>query len=245
MSYIYPDLSSVMLEAGNYANDSIDFTADYSGWEDKSGKHGRIVRGRAIQLWLVEFCKVNGINHIKDISSAEVPDEMDLAICGKPVDCKASVLKGVCQVTTNISNQSGKMLYFFFETDKELSYIKPLGAVSKNKFKDAAILVKKGDKIPGTDIIQKFGSGSYFIATDFLYPFESAIDCLCKNKRNISREDRYKMMMQASFICQGKVSINDSPEWKHQYINEYIRQVYENQQENKEWYESYDSYKTA
>jgi hypothetical protein len=180
MKYKLPFNSALLCEAKLYAIESIEHTLNYKGWEDGHEKLIRITVGKCCQLWLSEFCRLNGIHHKKDDSSPYLPDNMDLEICGYKVDCKASYIPELCcQVTENI-HKSNIDFYSFFLTDKKLSYISPLGMISKEDYLKDAIKVIKGDKIPGTNYIQRFDY-SYFLNQKFLQGTIKVITNLMEN----------------------------------------------------------------
>lgn len=174
--YKLPITTTVISEAKLYAMESIKHTVDYKGWGDCHQKLCRITIGNFCQLWLAEFCKINGIPHVKDNSSPYEPDKCDLTINGHAIDCKSSVVSSLpMQVSPHCEKQENIDFYAFFSTDKEMNFIEPLGFISRLKFMKEAMVVNVGDTIPGTNLVQRFDK-SYFINKENLYGFFNGVD---------------------------------------------------------------------
>lgn len=172
MNVCYPVSTSLITEARLYANDSIQHTMDYHGWSDQHQKQERITYGKFGQLWVAEFCKLNGIDHKKDRSSPKVADDLDLLIRGRKIDVKTTVSNSfVGQVSPGVIDKECDD-YCFLITDKQCSYVKPIGFVSKGDYIEHANCVEEGDIMPGTSVRQRF-SRSYFLPADsiVLQPF--------------------------------------------------------------------------
>lgn len=167
----YPMTTNLLTEARLYATDSIQHTMDYEGWKDQHQKRERIVYGNFGQLWVAEFCRLNGIPYQKDRSSPERPDDFDLIAHGFKIDVKTSVCKDlVGQVSPGVINKP--VDYFcFMLTDKLCTYIAPYGLIAADDYRRIAVEVKQGEIIPGTTRSQRF-SKSYFLPPDAeLMPF--------------------------------------------------------------------------
>ncbi len=175
--YKFPTSTSYLSEARLYALDSINHTYDYDGFENgcENKKLSRITVGNCCQLWLAEFCSLNEIDHKKDISSPYKADRQDLYIKGYSIDCKASIRSDLdLQVSPHILKQDNIDYYFFCETDNKLSFIKPLGFISRTDYMDKSTKVKRGDKLPGSNLTQFFDE-SYFLHASELIGFEDGI----------------------------------------------------------------------
>ncbi len=182
MNVRYPVSTAVINEARLYAQDSIQHTMDYKGWEDQHVKMERITYGKFAQLWVCEFCKLNGIPYKKDQSSPKEADDVDLFIYDKKIDVKSSISDNMIgQVSPGVINKECDE-YCFIVTNKQCEFVMPVGFVSHRDYKDNAVFVKKGEQIPGTNQIQRFGYGSYFLPKNSLVlrPFVQTLmkDCL-------------------------------------------------------------------
>ena len=167
----FPMSTKVLTEARLYATDSILHTMDYDGWQDQHQKHERITYGNFGQLWVAEFCRLNGIAYHKDASSPERPDDYDLIVHGYKIDVKTSVIADfVGQVSPGVFNKP--IDYFcFLLTDRLCSYIAPWGFIEAEKYREIAICVEQGEIIPGSTVRQRF-SRSYFLPPEpELIPF--------------------------------------------------------------------------
>lgn len=158
----YPLTTNLLTEARLYATDSIQHTMDYEGWQDQHQKRERIVYGNFGQLWVAEFCRINGIPYQKDRSSPERADDYDLIAHGFKIDVKTSIKKElVGQVSPGVINKP--IDYFcFMLTDRLCSYIAPYGLIAADEYRKISVEVKQGEIIPGTTIHQRFGK-SYFL----------------------------------------------------------------------------------
>lgn len=162
MSYRYPLLPRLLVEARAYAVESKEHTVTYEGW-DASRFMERATLGKFAQLWLAEFCRLNEISHKADRSSPYEPDKQDLHIHGISVDCKASNMVSMWpQVSVNC-DVNPVDAYFFFNISKNMDYIKPLGGLSHSQFIGWRVHVAKGQKIPETNLTQSYSQGSYFV----------------------------------------------------------------------------------
>lgn len=166
MSVCYPVSTKLMTEARLYANDSIQHTMDYHGWKDQHKKKERITYGKFGQLWVAEFCRLNGVNHAKDNSSPTMADDLDLLIRGRKIDVKTTVSNLVGQVSPGVIEKECDD-YCFLITDRQCSYVNPIGFVSKDDYIEHATCVEEGDIIPGTNFRQRF-SRSYFLPANSL-----------------------------------------------------------------------------
>ena len=187
----YPTNTNCLAEARMYAIDSLDHTYDYDGWGDAWHKSQRIITGKFCQLWLGEYCKLNNVPYKKDRSSPYISDSGDLHINGWNIDCKASTSISFCgQISPHFDKDKEIDFYSFFLIDKNFSFIEPLGFINKINVIENSIKVLKGEKIPNTDIIQKFESHSYFVNLDKLTAFDYAISAFIgmPNKKMTSRE---------------------------------------------------------
>lgn len=172
----YPTNTSILTEARLYATDSIQHTMDYHGFESKSPrelkkKFERITIGNYGQLWVAEYCRINGIPYHKDESSPEKPDDYDLIAHGYRIDVKTSIIPElVGQVGPGVIDKP--IDYFcFLQTDRLCSYVAPWGLISADEYKKIAVKVNEGEVIPGTTIKQAFGC-SWFLPQDpELMPF--------------------------------------------------------------------------
>lgn len=179
--YSYPVATTMLTEARMYAVESINYTMDYDGWDDGHKKMERITTGKFAQLWLCEFCRVNNILYQKDRSSPKMADSGDLVINGWNVDCKVSTIPLLAgQVSKHHDSPKNNInIYFFFLTDGQMSFIKPVGCIRKEHLIDVSKKVLEGEKIPDTNIVQRFGY-SYFADTTKLPTFETTIKHISK-----------------------------------------------------------------
>lgn len=156
-----PCSSLLLTEARLYALESKNFTMDYRGWQDQHNKLERLTYGKFAQLWVYEYCRLNGIPCEKDTSSHRDPDDKDLTISGHDIDVKASIIPSlVGQISPGVYKREGGF-YCFMITDRDCSFIRPIGFLSKAKFMEHSSEVKKGEVIPGTNIKQRFGSSRF------------------------------------------------------------------------------------
>lgn len=158
----YPLTTKLLTEARLYATDSIQHTMDYEGWKDQHKKRERIVYGNFGQLWVAEFCRINGIPFQKDRSSPETPDNFDLIAHGYKIDVKTSIHNDlVGQVSPGVINKELDFFCFML-TDRMCSFIAPFGLISADEYRAIAVEVNNGETIPGTALKQRFGR-SYFL----------------------------------------------------------------------------------
>lgn len=167
----FPANTTALIEAKMYAIESITHTMDYEGWGDAHAKAVRIMTGNYCQLWLAEFCELNGITCQKDRSSPYIADKGDATINEWVVDSKASLTEGLeGQISPHHDKQSGIDFYVFFSTDRDFSFIEPLGFIHTSDVVSSSIRVEQGEKIPGTNFIQRF-QYSYFVKRECMQPF--------------------------------------------------------------------------
>lgn len=202
MQVSYPVSTKVLTEARLYAQDSIQHTMDYKGWEDQHQKQDRITYGKFGQLWVSEFCRLNNIPHEKDRSSPMQADDLDLIIFDKVIDVKTTVFSSlVGQVSPGVINKPCDE-YCFLVTDKQCSFVTPIGFVSRSDYKTHSVYVAKGEVIPGTNLRQKFNDGSYFLPPNspVLRPFVSELLIFMNNKKEGKKQDFPMMLVESSEI---------------------------------------------
>lgn len=232
MHVSYPVTSSLLTEARLYCQDSIQHTMDYEGWDDQHEKQARITYGKFGQLWVAEFCRLNGIPHSKDRSSPKYADDLDLMIHNKRVDVKTTVYKDlVGQISPGVINKDCDE-YCFVVTDKQCTFVTPIGFVSKQEYKEHCIFVKQGEVIPGTTLTQRFRGGSYFIQanTKVLRPFVMA---LCRGNGNMetNRVEFPTLLVEATEIqeCIDRISaLEQSIVSRDSLNNEILQMLMEN-----------------
>lgn len=158
----YPITSTLLSEARLYARESFGHTMDYQGWQDQKLKLARLTYGKFGQLWVAEFCRVNGIQYEKDTSSPYVADDRDLSIFGHSIDVKTTINRDFLgQVSPGVINKPCD--YFcFIVTDMQCSFVEPLGFIDCDAYRAIAVEVKEGQLIPGTNTRQRFGT-SFFL----------------------------------------------------------------------------------
>lgn len=156
-----PCSSAVLSEARLYAIESSGWTLDYQGWEDQHHKMHRLTYGKFAQLWVYEFCRINGIDCQKDTSDPKQPDDRDLIICGHDVDVKTSINpKLLGQISPGMYRKTSGFFCFVL-TDTGCTFIMPRGFLHCSHFESHSDEVKKGDIIPGTGLQQRFGSSRF------------------------------------------------------------------------------------
>lgn len=165
------------VDAREYARLSLAHTHNYNGWGDGHKKRERIETGRCAQLWLACFCRVNGIMARLDDTDYRRPDETDVTIAGVDVDVKASTIAIMPpQVNAAVVERSHGGYYCFTVIDEKLRWIMPLGFIAAADFERQAVCVRRGERIPGTKIDQRFADTSYFLPLDKpLVPFEVVV----------------------------------------------------------------------
>jgi hypothetical protein len=177
----------MLTEARLYATDSIGHTMDYQGWEDQYAKRDRITYGKFGQLWVCEFCKLNGIPYEKDKSSPKVNDDFDLKIGEFSIDVKTTIRNDIQgQVSPGVYNKPIDY-YLFLVTDSVCSFVRTLGFVSQSAYKKNALKINKGEKIPGTNMVQRF-SYSYFLPYEIpvWIPFLKFFDGVSNNEESFN-----------------------------------------------------------
>ena len=160
-----PTIAEPLALARMYASASLNFTYSYGGWEDQDkqdAQYKRIITGQLGQNFLASFCHLNNIPFKVDNSHYSKSDDFDIVIKGYKFDVKTSNTNLPCQVNAALENKNIDAFYFF-NTDKNYTYIEPLGFISKKKYLEKAKFVSEGEKIPNTNFIQRFKKGSYFL----------------------------------------------------------------------------------
>ena len=171
MQWKIPYSSATLSEARLYAIESSEHTLDYHGWEDGHFKLQRLTYGKFAQLWVYEFCRLNGINCQKDRSGPQKPDDKDLVIRGHDVDVKTSINpKLIGQISPGMYHKNDGF-YCFTLTDKACSFILPIGFMHCADFIHFSHEVKKGEVIPGTDVVQRFGNSRFLNQNSGLIDF--------------------------------------------------------------------------
>ena len=181
----HPVSTAIITEARMYAVESINHTMDYSGWDDGHEKTMRITIGKFSQLWLCEVCHLNMIPYEKDTSSPYMPDQRDLTINGWAVDCKATVSDGLeGQVGPGHDKKNNSIdLYAFFRTGRNMEFIEPLGFVWARDLLTVAKKISQGERIPGTNIDQRFRY-SYFVPLSNMDGFFKTLNSLKGKPKN-------------------------------------------------------------
>lgn len=170
MKVFYPVNTIAIMEARLYANESIEYTADFAGWKDKYKKKQRLIIGNFVQYWVYEFCRLNKIQYQVDETTPYENDKFDIKVYGKIMDVKASVHENfVGQVTEEALNKDIDFFSFFL-TDANCSFIAPYGVIGKEQYRQLSVKLQEGDTIPGTKIKNKFNVTN-FIETIHLIPF--------------------------------------------------------------------------
>lgn len=161
MMWKIPCSSAVLSEARLYAIESSSHTMDYQGWEDQHHKLHRLTYGKFAQLWVYEFCRVNGIDCKKDTSGPKQPDDKDLIIGGHDVDVKTSINpKLLGQISPGMyRKQEG--FFCFLLTDNSCTFVMPRGFLHCSHFESHSEEIKKGEIIPGTNLPQRFGTSRF------------------------------------------------------------------------------------
>lgn len=191
-----PCSSAVLSEARLYAIESYNHTMNYKGWEDQHNKMERLTYGKFAQLWVYEYCILNGIECEKDDSSPLTPDKKDLTICGINVDVKSSVRpEFLGQISPGMYNKDDGF-YCFLLTDHDCTFIQPRGFISCADYMRHSIEVKKGDAIPGTDVVQRFGSSRFLrkkgVVTQFHeFMRDAANNDIAKHLHPFSKEHQF------------------------------------------------------
>ena len=169
----YPVSTSLLKEAQLYAMASFHHTFNWDAHKGGNQKMQRITVGRFAQIWVQEFCRLNGVPHVPDTSSSEVADQFDLQIHGVQVDIKASIHQSLLgQVAPGPYKKAESGTYFCFVlTDPQGTFIDPLGFIEADAYRANAYSVKKGELLPSGHV-QAFRE-SYFLPDDApVEPFE-------------------------------------------------------------------------
>ena len=171
MRFRIPCSTAVLSEARLYAIESSSHTMDYDGWKDQHNKLERLTYGKYAQLWVHEWCRINGIPCVKDKSSPKEPDDNDLTICEHQIDVKASVIPQLLgQISPGMYRRSDGF-YCFILTDKQCSFVMPAGFIHCSLFLPFSEEVEQGKKIPGTEIVQRFGRSRFLNKGAPVVPF--------------------------------------------------------------------------
>jgi hypothetical protein len=170
----YPVSTALLKEAQLYAMASFHHTFNWDSHKGGNAKMQRITVGRFAQVWVQEFCRLNGIPHISDASSSDVSDEFDLQIRGLKVDIKASKHADLLgQVAPGPFRKAESGTYFCFVlADPEGTFVEPWGFIEADDYRKFSYSVKRGEQLP-TGHVQAF-SESFFLPPDApVEPFES------------------------------------------------------------------------
>lgn len=174
MFFKFPVNSTALSLARLYAIDSFNYTYDYKGFEDEQQtdrKLRRIQIGRFGQEWIAEFCKMNNIPITADSSTAKENDDFDINISGKYIDVKTAVSTIPCQCNKAIENKKNIDMFIFLKTDSKFSFIEPVCIIPFQQYFQHAVLVRKGEMFPDTNIKNKFGEGSYVLRNPLQYGY--------------------------------------------------------------------------
>lgn len=174
----FPANPAIAAEARSYSVAAIGHTFNYDGWDGADKRMVHWITGKYCQLWFGEWCRLNGVPYRNDTSSPLIYDNGDLYVRGKNTDCKCSIVSGLEGQINNLKKDSETELYAFFSTDKNLSFVEPLGFASKRTALEKAVFVPHGELIPGTKIKQAFKDGSHFLGVDDMTTFEEALPWL-------------------------------------------------------------------
>lgn len=172
-----PIPEQVAESAREYARLSMAHTHNYNGWGDEHKKRERIETGRCAQLWVARFCQVNSILVRLDDTDHTRPDLTDVTIAGEDVDVKASTISIMPpQVNAAVVERSHRGHFCFTLIDEKLRWIVPLGFIRAADFARQAVCVRRGERIPGTQVEQRFADSSYFLPGDKpLMPFDVVV----------------------------------------------------------------------
>lgn len=160
-----PTIAEPLALARMYASASLNFTHSYGGWEEQDNtdsQYKRIITGQLGQNFLARYCHLNNIPYSIDTSHYTQSDSFDIMIKGYIIDVKTSNSNLPCQVNAALKDKKVDG-YFFFNTDKNYTYIEPLGLISKSEYFKNAFFIANGEKIPNTNFIQNYKNGSYFL----------------------------------------------------------------------------------
>lgn len=171
MRFRIPCITSILSEARLYAIESSGHTMDYEGWKDQHNKLERLTYGKYAQLWVGEFCRINGIDFVKDKSSPNEPDDNDLTICGHQIDVKSSVHPKLLGQISPGMYQRHNGFYCFILTDRQCSFVMPVGFIHCSLFLPFSQEVRKDQEIPGTNIVQRFGRSRFLQPGAPVVPF--------------------------------------------------------------------------
>jgi len=165
MKLFIPD--EFILRAENYYELSKDYTYNHGGWEDEYRKKERIIRGKTSEIFIIEFLKSNGLPIIEDNTSERENDFFDFKYNGFNYDVKCSLYK-ICTVTKPYEK---KNIDFFIHNivSADLKLIEIVGVAAKSVIVNSRNFYKYEEKIPGTNITNKFKEGCYM----YIEPFEN------------------------------------------------------------------------
>lgn len=163
-----PTIAEPLALAREYAFVSLDHTHTYDGVpDDRKKRYERILTGQLGQQFLMKFCQLNGIDCTSDNTSYMQDDNFDLIINGHIIDVKTENSGIECQVNASLKNKQVDG-YFFLKTDRKLSYIEPLGMITKDNYFNIATFVKQGEIIPNTNFKQFLPQGTYTLQSNLL-----------------------------------------------------------------------------
>lgn len=169
----YPVSTALMKEAQLYAMASFHHTFNWDSHKGGNAKLQRITLGRFAQIWVQEFCRLNGVPHVPDTSSSDVADRFDLEIRGVQVDIKASKhQKLVGQVAPGPYHKAEPGTYFCFVlTDPQGTFVDPWGFIEADDYRAWAYSVKRGEQLP-TGHVQAFSESFFLPENAPVEPFE-------------------------------------------------------------------------
>ena len=197
MQVIYPVSTDIITDAKVYATESINYTMDYEGFEnrcekDLQKKMERIVYGKFGQLWVAEFCRLNGVNCKSDKSSPYVPDKSDLEIDSLKIDVKVSVIKHLVGQVSPGAVKADYDYFCFMLVDRDCKWVCPYGFISCEDFRRVMVEVERGQKIPGTNIVQKFMASYFLPENPHLIPFVSFL--MNRNRKPVTCDKPFMMV---------------------------------------------------
>lgn len=163
-------LERIIERAKKYAAESIDYTHNHAGWEDEHAKQERIFRGVAVEYFIINFLRANGIDAKADTSTAKENDKYDFSWRGKTYDVKTAILPGI-QIT---APYQAKNIDFIIctQSNADATEVKIHGVASKAQAIKKENFIPHGALIPGTKYQNKFKDGVFYYAG----PYEDFFD---------------------------------------------------------------------
>ncbi len=170
----FPFTEQAVKYADEYAKKAIPYTHLHDGFEDtkSSQQYNRWMTGGIAQNIVMEYCKINNIECIQDNTTHEQNDNFDLKIQGYLFDIKATNTNIQCQVNhTSIKKiiNGRTNCFFFMRIDKNFKWYEPIGFCTAKYYNENQYWVDKGDKIPFTNFINKFGITHTMEESDIQY----------------------------------------------------------------------------